>query len=117
MSAKTEKVWGTTEALIVTPMFEMHRLIIKPWHRCSMHTHRFKHNAFYGLEGHVFIDTEINSPTSGQRYELSKGNVFTIAPGVAHQFQTASAWCVMLEMYFTEPLSEDIIRRNVGGPV
>lgn len=113
--ALQEKIWGSTEALIITPMFEMHRLIIKPWHRCSMHVHQFKHNAFYGLQGHVFIDTEIGR--SGQRVELLPDHVFTIAPGVAHQFQTASAFCTMLEMYFTEPLSEDIIRRNVGGHV
>ena len=25
-----EKIWGTTEPLVMTPMFEMHRLTIKP---------------------------------------------------------------------------------------
>ena len=37
-----EKVWGTTQCLLATPMFELHRLTIKPFHRCSLHIHQFE---------------------------------------------------------------------------
>ena len=42
-----EKIWGTTQSLIRSPMFELHRLIIKPMHRCSLHVHQCKSTAFY----------------------------------------------------------------------
>lgn len=108
------KVWGVTEPLIVTPMFEMHKLRILAGHRCSMHVHQFKHNAFYAIEGHLFIDSEIGR--APQTATVWPGSFYTVAPGVKHQFRTGSIPCVALEMYFTEPLSEDIIRSNVGGP-
>ncbi len=114
------KVWGVTVPLIVTPMFEMHKLHILAKHRCSMHAHRLKHNAFYVLHGHIFIDSEIDgafASTAPETAFLDTGAVYTVAPGVRHQFRTGNEPCVALEMYFTEPLSEDIIRSNVGGPV
>lgn len=123
MTAPINKVWGTTTPLIVTPMFELHRLDIIPWHRCSLHRHQFKHNAFYVLRGGLFIDTalpERHPDTDIGDYEkvwLDPGRTYTIAPGVRHQFRTASSFCVALEMYYTEPLSEDIIRSIEGGPV
>jgi len=113
-----EKIWGTTEALIRTPMFELHRLCIRPYHRCSLHVHRFKHNAFYILEGILYIDSivgDIGAPVEGAY--LVGGDSFTVEPGVNHQFRTGAFGCLALEMYYTEPLSEDIIRHNVGGPV
>lgn len=115
----TRKIWGLTEALIVTPMFEIHRLQILPHMRCSLHTHRFKHNAFYVLEGRLYVDS-IVSDVTGTPVEsavLEKDSHFTVAPGVWHQFRTHDSPCVALEMYYTEPLSEDIVRRNTGGPV
>ena len=121
----TKKIWGTTEALMRTPMFEMHRLCIKPLHRCSFHVHQFKHNAFYVLYGSLYIDWIEHEQTTPTRSSgcplheatLCKGDTIMIRPGVYHQFRTGELDCVALEMYYTEPLSEDIIRRNVGGPL
>ena len=114
----TEKIWGTTEALIRTPMFELHRLFVKPMHRCSLHLHQFKHNAFYIISGQLFIDSIVSDLSSApvENICLYARDTFTVAPGVHHQFRTGDFECTALEMYFTEPLSEDIIRRNVGGP-
>jgi mannose-6-phosphate isomerase-like protein (cupin superfamily) len=118
------KIWGTTEPLIVTPMFEMHRLRIKSMHRCSFHVHRFKHNLFFVLEGELFIDMADRSLLSerGLREEEEDGSVrlhaqeyMTIRPAVHHQFRTGAVPCVALEAYFTEPLSTDIVRLNEGG--
>lgn len=112
------KIWGTTEPLVITPLFEMHRLVINPEHRCSLHVHRYKWNAFYVISGSLFIDTvvgDLGAPviTVG----LDAGDHTTLAPGLHHQFRTAVHPCCAIEMYYTEPLSEDIIRRNVGGPI
>lgn len=112
-----EKIWGTTEPLVVTPMFEMHRLRVIPGMRCSLHIHRFKWNAFYVIEGGLFLDVVEGDLMAGVlTLELGPGDHTTISPGVHHQFHTGASPCVALEMYYTEPLSEDIIRRNVGGP-
>lgn len=111
-----EKIWGRTTPLIVTPLFEMHRLDIKPWHRCSRHVHRFKHNAFYILSGSLYVDSVLSAHANFDSAHMLKANdVYTIAPGVDHQFRTGGLPCVALEMYYTEPLSEDIVRRNIGG--
>lgn len=118
----TDKIWGTTTALVSTPMFEMHRLFIKPWHRCSLHSHKTKHNAFFVISGCLHIDggkPELDDPIwrPHELVTLRQGDCWTVAPGVWHQFRTGYDACVALEMYYTEPLSEDIIRYNTGGPV
>lgn len=116
----TPKVWGLTTPLISTPMFEMHRLQVKPGFRCSMHRHRTKHNAFFVLSGAIIIDT-IEGDFGGRYTEtrLQRGDCFTVAPGIHHQFRTEADGdgCTLLEVYYTEPLSEDIVRLNVGGPI
>ena len=119
MSTAIKKIWGTTEPLIVTPLFEMHRLTIIPGFRCSFHVHRFKWNAFYVVYGELFVDTamgDIGGPVVIEKMGI--GGFTTVAPGVHHQFRTDSDGPLTsaLEMYYCEPLSEDIIRRNVGGP-
>lgn len=117
MTEPTKKIWGTTEPLIITPMFELHRLAINPWHRCSLHVHRFKHNAFYVIDGPLYIDQCVADLGPVDAFKVWPTQVFMIPPGVHHLFRTGPAPCTALEMYYTEPLSEDIIRRNVGGAV
>lgn len=113
------KIWGTTQVLVMTPMFEMHRLVIKPFHRCSYHRHVFKHNSFYVLRGTLYIDVERPGRHRGKAIDshtLNSGDTFSVPPGVRHQFRTgAGKPCLALEMYYTEPLSEDIIRDDQGG--
>jgi hypothetical protein len=93
-------------------------------HRCSLHVHRFKHNAFYVLFGSLYIDRIIGDDFGALvTTKLISDETMTLRPGEHHQFRTddpeltmiEGVACIALEMYFTEPLSEDIIRRNVGG--
>lgn len=113
-----EKIWGDTEPMILTPMFEMHRLMIKPFHVCSIHTHQFKHNAFFVVRGTLFVDSWIEKGNGrADAIRLEPGACYTVAPGVRHRFRTGEQECYALEMYYTEPLSEDIQRENVGGPI
>lgn len=114
-----EKIWGTTQGLVMTPMFEMHRLVIKPNHRCSYHRHMFKHNSFYVIHGILYIDYARPGRYRGKAVDsraLNHGEVFSVPPGIRHQFRTGKDPCLVLEMYYTEPLSEDIIRDDKGGP-
>lgn len=113
-----QKVWGTTTALVRSPTFEMHRLVISPMHRCSFHTHAHKHNVFYIVNGLLFIDSALSPTDRRDTFCLSGGHSYTIAPGVCHQFRTESAGCLALEMYHPNeggpPLSEDILRYDEG---
>lgn len=122
MATSFDKIWGSTQPLLQTPLFEMHRLVIKPLHRCSFHTHEFKHNAFFIINGLLFIDSALEKEGRKDTVCLSQNRTYTIAPNVWHQFRTGSAGCVALEMYYLErggiePLAEDIIRANVGAHV
>ena len=52
------KIWGTTTPLIVTPFIEIHRIVVKPNSRCSIHKHRHKNNLFYCISGDIDIHVE-----------------------------------------------------------
>jgi mannose-6-phosphate isomerase-like protein (cupin superfamily) len=98
----------------------MHRLTIKPGFRCSLHTHRFKWNCFFVVYGTLFLDIvngDMGSMVTEEKLDI--GGFTTIAPGVHHQFRTEEDGPITsaIECYYVGALSEDIIRRNVGGPV
>lgn len=112
---KLGKCWGVTELLQKTPTIEVHRLAIEPNSRCSMHKHLYKHNSFYVATGRLFIETEKNAYALTDVTELGPGDFTTVAPNEFHRFVTKDEGCTGIEFYFTEPLSEDIIRKDVGG--
>jgi mannose-6-phosphate isomerase-like protein (cupin superfamily) len=109
------KIWGSTEDLIKTPLFEIHRLVIKPKARCSEHYHRYKHNAFLVVEGELLIHVEQADYQLTDVTTLKAGDVTTVKPGLMHWFATEDSPCLAYELYYCEPLSKDIIRRNVGS--
>jgi mannose-6-phosphate isomerase-like protein (cupin superfamily) len=114
---KTGKVWGLTEIVLASPMFEMHRLSIKPKHRCSLHKHNRKWNAFLVISGRLYIDVVKNNYPLTDTTELGPGQVTTVPPGEHHMFRTGDEECEAFEFYYTDPLSEDIERRDHGGPI
>lgn len=109
------KIWGTSELLLRTPLIEIHRLTIKPNAHCSNHTHRYKHNAFYVLQGTLTIHVEKQDYALTDRTTLHTGDITTVKPGEAHYFETAAWPCIALEIYYPESLGEDIVRKSVGG--
>jgi quercetin dioxygenase-like cupin family protein len=108
------KVWGSTEVLISTPLFELHRLFIKPRAACSEHHHQFKHNAFLVIAGTLNIHVEKNDYKLVDVTTLLPRQVACVPPGEVHWFATGDEGCEAYEMYFCQPLSADIIRRTVG---
>jgi mannose-6-phosphate isomerase-like protein (cupin superfamily) len=117
MVALTGKVWGSTSPLIVTPLFEAHRLSIRPGMRCSVHAHQRKWNAFVVLSGRLFIDVVKNDYPLTDTTELAQGDMTTVRPGEFHSFRTGDEACEAIEFYYPEALSEDIVRRDHGGSV
>lgn len=111
------KVWGVTELLLQSPHVEVHRLTIKPKHRCSLHVHRTKWNAFLVLSGRLFIDVVKQDYPLTDVTELGPGDLMTVKPGEHHQFRTGAEPCKAIEFYYPDQLSEDIERKDHGGPV
>lgn len=109
------KIWGSTEALVQTPLFELHRLLVTPGAKCSEHHHQFKHNAFLVVSGKLLIHVEKSAYKLVDVTVLAAGQVTCVAPGEVHWFATEEQPCEAYEMYFCQPLGEDIIRRNVGS--
>jgi quercetin dioxygenase-like cupin family protein len=112
---KTGKIWGTTEIVLATPLIEIHRLTIKPYARCSRHRHERKCNAFIVTHGRLCIEVHKKAYRLIDRTWLEAGEITTVAPGEKHQFVTAEDGAEGFEIYYLAPLSEDIIRDNVGA--
>ena len=112
---KSGKVWGTTELLLKTPFIEIHRLAILPNMRCSLHKHQFKWNAFYVSSGRLWIETKKLDYDLIDITELRPGDLMTAKPNEFHRFVTKDEGMTGIEIYYPEPLSEDIIRADVGG--
>lgn len=113
----TPKIWGTTECLLPEPNCEVHKLDIKPHHRCSHHRHNGKANWFYVEKGLLYIDVWRADNEGFDEIPLKPGEAMTVPAGVAHRFRTGDEPCEALEIYYHEPLAEDIERFDSGGPV
>ena len=113
----TEKIWGTTECVERSALFEAHRLSIKPLHRCSLHRHSFKWNAFIVIKGTLYIDELKSDKPQVDTTTLKAGDFIALKPGEHHQFRTGNEPCEAYEVYYPEALSEDIERKDQGGPV
>ena len=117
---KSGKVWGNTTQILKTPFVEFHRIVVENGMRCSKHKHEHKWNAFFVengvLEVHVFKnDYSLEDVTT-----LRTGDFMTIRPGEYHYFVGKTPLecpCIAFEIYYPEELSEDIVRKNVGGTV
>ena len=111
---KIGKVWGVTEPVIATPLFEAHRLTIKPNSECSLHVHGQKWNAFLVLKGRLYIDVAKNDYELTDVTTLFPGDMTTVKPGEYHRFRTGNAGVEAYEFYYLNPLFEDIVRKNHG---
>lgn len=112
------KVWGTTEVVLANPTVEVHRLVIEPWHRCSLHVHDRKSNAFIVTKGKLYIDVVKNDYELTDTTVLLPGMPAAVAkPGEHHRFRTGEEGCEGFELYYLEPLADDIRRKGCGGPI
>ena len=111
---KSGNVWGQTEPLLQTPFVEFHRIDIKKGGYCSLHKHTYKYNAFYVVEGELEIEVHKNDYDLVDTTLLKAGDMTVCKPGEYHKFHALTD-VVCFELYYPEPLSEDIQRKNVGG--
>jgi mannose-6-phosphate isomerase-like protein (cupin superfamily) len=117
MAGVIRKEWGTTELIRQTPLFEAHRIVVLPMHRCSLHVHRFKVNEFLVLKGRLFIETVGDDSPPVSAVEIGPGEMWAAPPNVHHFMRTGDEGCEAYEFYYPMALGEDIERRDHGGPL
>ena len=111
---KSGKVWGETELILQTPFVEFHRIWVHEDGYCSTHKHEYKWNMFYVTSGELEIHIHKNDYDLIDSTILKHGEWTTVKPGEFHSFE-AEKDTLAFELYYPEPLSEDIIRKTVGG--
>jgi len=112
---KAGKVWGSTEQLLMTPMIEVHRILIEPNSYCSMHKHEFKWNMFYVISGELEIHVRKNDYKLIDITTIRDGEWTSVRPNEFHMFKTLDSPVEALEIYYLEPIKNDIVRESVGG--
>ena len=112
---KQGKVWGQTESLLVTPMIEVHRINVEPGMKCSIHMHEHKWNMFYCISGAIDIHVQKNDYDLTDVTELFQGQHTSVKPNEFHRFFTKDEPVEALEVYYLNSISEDIVRKTVGG--
>ena len=110
----TGKVWGDTSVLIQNSLVELHRINTKAGYRCSEHKHAHKWNGFYVISGTLEIHVRKSDYDLTDITVLRAGDFTTVRPGEYHWFSSITD-CSALELYYPETLSEDIVRKSVGG--
>ena len=116
MVSITGKVWGDTSVIIQNALVELHKINVKAGFRCSEHIHEHKWNGFYVESGVLEIHVRKNNYELTDVTVLRAGDFTSVRPGEYHFFVCTEA-CSALELYWPELLSEDIKRKNTGGPM
>lgn len=114
------KVWGSTKPLLVTPLIEVHEILVKPGTQCSLHKHEHKWNAFYVISGGLEIHVKKNDYDLVDITSLTASGFTTVKPGEFHKFVCSNKLIGLtraLEIYYLSPITEDIIRETVGGQI
>lgn len=110
------KIWGDTSILIQNSNVEVHKIHANAGFRCSEHKHAHKWNAFYVEKGVLEIHIKKNDYALTDITTLRAGDFTSVRPGEYHFFLCRED-CTALEIYWPEPLSEDIQRRDHGQNV
>ena len=111
---KSGKVWGQTELILHTPFIEFHRIWVRSGGYCSTHKHDYKWNMFYVKSGELAIHIHKKDYALVDKTILGPNEWTTVKPGEFHSFEAIEDTSAF-ELYYPEPLSEDIIRETVGG--
>ncbi len=109
------KTWGLTKPLFSNENFEVHRIEVKPKHHCSKHKHEYKHNMFFVETGKLRVKVWKSDYDLCDETLLHSGDIMDVAPGEFHQFETLEAYTIAFEIYYSEPISGDIVRERCGG--
>jgi quercetin dioxygenase-like cupin family protein len=108
------KVWGSTENIFKKNNVSMHRIEINKGGYCSIHKHRYKHNAFFVESGKLKIYIWKNDYDLIDTTVVTKLQMTSVAPNEYHKFEALED-TVAYEIYWSECEDSDIERKDVGG--
>jgi mannose-6-phosphate isomerase-like protein (cupin superfamily) len=108
------KIWGKTQEIIKGSTFELHRIVIEKGGFCSLHKHEHKNNAFFVESGSIEIDVHKNDYDLIDKTYLNTGDMLVVKTGEYHKFKAVED-SIVYEIYWIDDISEDIIRKEVGG--
>lgn len=80
-----EKVWGWEYWIINCEHYCSKILIVKRDHICSLHYHQKKHETFHILDGHLYMEYDMNY-TSRTNWRMGPGDTIIIPPFTKHAF-------------------------------
>jgi len=115
MTNKNGKIWGTTIPVLITPTVEIHHGFINLGFKCSEHKHEFKWNGFFCISGSIKIHVRKNDYDLVDVTTLYAGDFTTVRPNEYHWFQTDIEEAEILEIYYPQHITDDIVRKTVGG--
>lgn len=110
---KFGKIWGNTELIHKCESLEFHRIEAKKGGTSSKHLHKFKCNGFFVESGRIIIRVWKNNYDLVDETILGKGQWSVVEPTEYHQFEALEN-SVFFELYWTMPISDDIIREDHG---
>lgn len=90
-------------------------LFLKPKKRCSWHHHNTAYNQFFVISGLLGVKTNSGPGDECQVTKVFPGQVFTVPPGVKHEFLTYDKDTVVEEIAYVQYDSSDIHREQLGG--
>jgi mannose-6-phosphate isomerase-like protein (cupin superfamily) len=86
-------------------------LFLEPNQRCSWHCHSTAYNQFTVISGELGVRTD-----KGYVTRLGPKQVFTVEPGICHEFETYDSRTIVEEIAFVKYNEYDIQRQKLGGP-
>lgn len=70
---------------------------------------------FYVVKGKLLIEVHKNDYDLVDTTTLFQGQYTSVAPNEYHMFKTTDESAQALEVYYLNEISEDIVRKTVGG--
>lgn len=115
MINKQGKIWGSTTEIFNKNNVSIHRIEVKEGAYCSLHLHNHKNNIFMVEQGllKVIIHRKDAGSDIVDETELGPGDTMNVEHGLLHKFEALED-TIAFEIYYVE-LTDDIVRRNVGG--
>jgi mannose-6-phosphate isomerase-like protein (cupin superfamily) len=115
MMETTHGTWGERTITWKDDFVLVTILRLEPKKRCSWHKHAHSYNQFYVIEGELVVKTDIGPDNQRNLSIITKGQSFTVAPGVFHEFRTRDKYTVVEEIAYVKYDSSDIHRLQLGG--
>lgn len=106
---QTHGTWGDRIRVFQNDTCLVTVLRLEKMQRCSWHSHKTAYNLFFVESGSIGVKTDKGFT------KITKGQSFTVEPGVMHEFQTGEDNAVVVEIAYVYYNENDIHRETLGG--